>query len=640
MNRSIRATLRGPWPRGAAAALLLGLPAAVVASTVVPDSSSNALAPAVAAPGNIAIDPFPAYVFAQPVTNGYVMTHEHPTTGMAFGGNYAWAGSLSNYRWGMAVEPYGQCGGCFANRCDHAEFKGTLLGGQVGPDVGDHSATTGPFPDSFTHLRYASRWMQDAAWPDPESPRMQLMVAYAGESEPLCHLLQSYNVGNGGAGGNGWACDRGDSLPSLERQIQAIWDWANNVPYADVALTAAQARSIIQQGNMAVVIGIEADYAFGAEGSTIDPVSRLETYYELGVRTFYLAHKVNSRLAGADVFRTRNSGDGKLARAQQAIQGCFYYDDSPEGPFPLVDGRHNYCDNDRRCGRDHFRGKSVFDNCNETINEISDVNLASYLGKGDSTFNGFAVYPVTSGFGSVAGTRIDANGIERNRLGLSTEGRHVIERAMELGMILNLDHVSKKARRQIKDMTLGYYGFNYPLNAFHNNPNEMLIEQLPDYPGPSEYDFMLREREWIRDSHGIFGVRLLPIDSAAYANSGVSGAANNCKGTATETAKVLASLLDEELNVGFSLDFAAGVKGLKSRWWQGCISSMSDDWLLMDYTGRVTLGLAHIGNMRNFHRELEQVGLRRAYLDQIYNGGTEAFLRMWGRSEGYITISL
>ena len=50
-----------------------------------------------------------------PITGGYVLTHEHPTYGMAFGGNYAFAGAPGNYRNGVMEEGYtAECGGCKA----------------------------------------------------------------------------------------------------------------------------------------------------------------------------------------------------------------------------------------------------------------------------------------------------------------------------------------------------------------------------------------------------------------------------------------------------------------------------------------------------------------------------------------------
>ena len=49
--------------------------------------------------------------------------------------------------------------------------------------------------------------------------------------------------------------------------------------------------------------------------------------------------------------------------------------------------------------------------------------------------------------------------------------------------------------------------------------------------------------------------------------------------------------------------------------------------------------MAHVGNMERFHEELEAVGLLDRYLDELKNDGVEHFLRMWGKSEGYLTAS-
>ena len=586
--------------------------------------------------------------FAEPITGGYVLTHEHPMAGMAFGGNYAYAGSTSNYRDGMPEWSYGTCSGCFANRCDHAEVKGIFLGSQFGPDMGDHGRTRGPLPDSFSHLRYSTEWIRDAARPGSAygDTRMKLMVAYAVESEPLCHLLQSYNVGGGGAGGDGYECVPGDSFRSLRRQVNAIKDWAARVSFAEIALDAWDARRIIGEGKLAIVLGVEADYAFGAESSSVDPVARLERYHRLGVRTFYLAHKVNSRLAGADVYRPKDTDLGKLIRAQQAVQGCIHYDDTAGLPsFPLVDGRHHFCDNDRKCGVDHIKGRSIFDRCNESIEEISEVNLASYLSRGDDEFNGFAIYPRTPGFGSRSGTRM-VSGVERNELGLSSAGEAVVRRAMELGMIITLDHVSSRARDDIHRIAVDDFD-GHPLNAFHNHPNERMHgyekgidpnrKPWKELPWNSEYDFDFAEREMIRETGGIFGLRLLPMRSTPYSASGVTA---TCVATSTETAKVLASLIDEGLSVGYSLDYAGGVPGLISRTERGCGLALGVDHLQRDRDGQITEGMAHVGNMERFHAELEAIGLRERYLDVLRNDGTEDFLRMWGKSEGYLTVAM
>src|SRR5262249_17780428 len=147
---------------------------------------------------------------------------------------------------------------------------------------------------------------------------LKIMVAFAVESEAMCEQLYYSNKGNGGPGGDGYACSHGDTVASMDRQISALKSWAKtNAAWMEIAYSAADARRIVGAGKLAVVLGVESDYAFGAEDRTFDPVDRLDHYYDAGVRTFYLAHKVTSRLAGADVYRSKTTKDGKAIRASQ-----------------------------------------------------------------------------------------------------------------------------------------------------------------------------------------------------------------------------------------------------------------------------------------------------------------------------------
>ncbi len=333
---------------------------------------------------------------------------------------------------------------------------------------------------------------------------------------------------------------------------------------------------------------------------------------------------MNSRLAGADIYRDKNSSAGKQIRAMQAISGCFYYDDDV-GAFPLRSGKlnpTNLCDNNKKCGLNAIKGPKVTDACNYKISDISEANAGLWLGKGDGEFNGFNIYPKPPGFTDASGGSHMAGNIERNNLSLSADGSRVVVEAMRRGMIMNLDHVSSKTRTDIYNHSQEYY--NYPVNALHNNPNEMLLD-----PVPHEYDFDKHERSYIKGTGGIFGVRLGPINAKSYDKSGVTA---NCSNTSTENAKVLAYLIDEGLRVGYSLDFATITEGTHSRTKAGCLDLGTD--YLDAYNGnKVTQGLAHIGNMRAWHNELAEIGMKQKYINVLKNKGAEHFLKMWEKSE-------
>lgn len=576
-------------------------------------------------------------------TKGYVLTHEHPTQGMAFGGNYAFAGAPGNYRNGIMEKGYtAHCGGCsVVGKCDHGEVKGSIAAatGGLGGDMGNHRSHMGPVHDSNSHLRYSTEWIKEAfASSDPafRDSSMRIMVAFAVENEAMCEQLYYVNKGNGGAGGDGFACSRGDSWASLKRQLDNLKAWAvENKDWMQIAYTADQARKIVQSGKLAIVLGIESEYAFGSEASKIDPVERLNKYHAEGVRTFYLAHKINSRLSGADLYMPRGSAPGRALRAVQAMSGCFYYDDNV-GHFPL-EGRlgENLCDNTNKCGPNALKGGKVTDKCNYRLGEVSEINYLDYLSRGAGAFNGFNLYPLPPSFtreavklgeASRGGTRLDADDIERNNLGLSHDGERVVREAMVKGMIVNIDHVSSRARKQMHELATEVFD-GYPLNALHNKPNE----RLSDEKGfeRHEYDLDGAELDFVRTTGGFFGVRMGPTDSKNYPESGVK---TKCPQTSTETAKMLAWLLDQGLSVGYSLDFATVTQGVHSRTLRSCGLELGVD-MIHKYGRHDAEGLSHVGMMSRWHKELETIGMDSKYLDQLRNDGAEQFLRMWEKSE-------
>jgi len=563
-----------------------------------------------------------------PITSGYVLTHEHPTQAMAFGGNYAFTGAKGNLVDGVMENGYtAHCGGCkVVGKCNHGEVKGMFASHGLGGDMGVHKSHMGPVHNSNSHIRYSTDWVREAFAPSEseyQDTNMKIMVAFAVESEPMCEQLYYANKGKG------YKCSKGDSFASLKRQIKSIKSWVSrNSDWMEVAYSARDARRIVNNNKLAIIIGIESEYSFGAENRTFDPVDRLNRYYDLGVRTFYLAHKINSRLAGADVFLPKGSVPGRALRVTQSLAGCFYYDDAV-GDFPL-EGRlgKNLCDNN--CGDNAFKGGKVLDKCAFRYGDISETNYLDYVTRGAGAFNGFNLYPKPPGFiqqGDRAGTTT-RNSIERNNLGLSHDGERVVRAAMQKGMIVNIDHVSSRARIDIFDIATGDFG-NYPLNALHNKPNE----RLSNAKGfkRHEYDFDRAELDFVKQTGGFFGLRMGPTDSVEYRQSGIT---ENCPKTSTETAKMLAWLLDQDVSVGYSLDYSTVTEGVHSRTLRSCGTNISDSADQLHTYGRhITEGLSHIGVMKKWHKELEAIGLRNRYLNALKNNGVEQFIQMWENSE-------
>jgi len=582
-------------------------------------------------------------LLSSPKFDGYVLTHEHPTVGMSFGGNYAFAGAPGNYIDGIMENGYtAACSGCNpGSNCDHGEVKGIATAGEMGIDMGNHGSMMGPFNDSFSHIKYSTEWTKSAFSPSlAGAPSMKLMVAFAVDNETMCETLYYHNVNERGPGGAGHRCSAGDSKASMDRQINAIKLWAKrNKDWMGIAYSSADAKRIISDGKLAIIIGVEADYAWGAEDRTFDPVNRLNPYYDKGVRTFYMAHKINSRLAGADIYGSVDKVSGHAIRVSQAIANCFYVDDSISKVDWVTLNGNRYCTDE--CDAGGFHAGGLLNACQYKYSGISEANMGLLVFspvkslRTSESSNGFVNYPKPSNFTGIAGSRIESKtyptsgqtiSVERNNLGLSQHGENVIREAMKKGMIMNLDHISSRARDGLYDIAMNEFD-GYPLNALHNIPNDMSIGS-DKFNHPHEYDMDPSDIDKIAETKGVFGVILGPRDAAAYPASGVT---LNCPETVTESAKFLAYLLDKDVSVGYSLDLATVTKGALSRTEANCSNTANDQ--LVSYKGHTTNGLTHIGTMENFHAELKEIGLKKRYRTKLEKDGLRNFLKMWERSE-------
>jgi microsomal dipeptidase-like Zn-dependent dipeptidase len=152
---------------------------------------------------------------------------------------------------------------------------------------------TGPFDgwpkyNSSTHQQMYHTWVKRAY-----EGGVRLMVMFAIKSEALC-LSQKQRAG--------WDCD---DMKAVDRQIQAAKDfeWAmdwlddgliNGSGWYRIAYSPQQARQIIRDGKMAVVLGIEVDSLFNCKfGRPCLKEYReeqLRKYYNLGVRHLFPIH--------------------------------------------------------------------------------------------------------------------------------------------------------------------------------------------------------------------------------------------------------------------------------------------------------------------------------------------------------------
>src|SRR4029450_9977699 len=177
-------------------------------------------------------------------------------------------------------------------------------------------------------------------------------------------------------------CTHGDSRESVMRQIDELKQFAaNHSDFMEIAYTPAQARDIINnRKKLAVVIGIEADYAGGTEKVPVDLTRRLQDYFRRGARTIYLAHMVNTRLAGSAQYVKELWG-------QQSMSNCFFLNKQCKSPDDSVPPEISFRVNNPDALCQTNSAATYYDVCKATF-------LARATPPGPEVWDGFLHYPV------------------------------------------------------------------------------------------------------------------------------------------------------------------------------------------------------------------------------------------------------
>jgi microsomal dipeptidase-like Zn-dependent dipeptidase len=137
-----------------------------------------------------------------------------------------------------------------------------------------------PMWNAIAHQQMWSGWLQQA-----HNGGLQVMVVSLAESNFLClnTALESRRYG----------CDE---MESVKRQAQFARNFANaNAGWVGIAETPAQARTLIAQGKLALVLSVEATKLF----PTGDYLAQLDELRALGVRSVQVTHHADNRFGGA-----------------------------------------------------------------------------------------------------------------------------------------------------------------------------------------------------------------------------------------------------------------------------------------------------------------------------------------------------
>jgi len=301
---------------------------------------------------------------------------------------------------------------------------------------------------------------------------------------------------------------------ALEEQVEAIWLWAGQESdWVEVALTAGDARRIAASGKLAVVISVEASYALGYGNEYI---AQLERYHKMGVRQIIFVHMWDNQFGGAT-----------------------FYDKSME-LGDIVNWLRDLLS----------RNKAASATAASALADEVAVQLRTELLSFCPVKWAHRLKRLGQWFHSDPGSNTplphtDKNGF--NKLGLTAQGKEVVQWMMRNNMFVDLAHLSRKAIDDVYKLSVehGYY----PLMMSHGFASDAQEEA-----DRSEWSAPVSVLTMIQTTGGTFGVRPLAGSFRTYTRSNVT---NNCYGSTRSLAQEVDLLTD----IGFSPVFGSDFNG-------------------------------------------------------------------------------
>ncbi|MGH1564053.1 discoidin domain-containing protein [Mumia sp. DW29H23] len=253
--------------------------------------------PAVESEVNVTGEPFRGTA-ANGDVRGYVDAHTHMFSDEGFGGHAVCGATFSEQGIADALK---DCDGHGVSLLENL----TNSAKGAGP-LDSHDTTGWPtFPEwpsysSFTHQQMYYKWVE-RAWRGGQRIMVNDLVSNTG----LCTILGVV------AGPNEAPCDDMDAVRREARKTYALQDYVDRQyggagkGWFRVVTTPQQARSVVEQGKLAVVLGVEVSEPFGckqvlgvAQCDKGDIDRGLDELKSLGVSSMFLCHKFDNALCG------------------------------------------------------------------------------------------------------------------------------------------------------------------------------------------------------------------------------------------------------------------------------------------------------------------------------------------------------
>jgi microsomal dipeptidase-like Zn-dependent dipeptidase len=416
-------------------------------------------------------------------------------------------------------------------------------------DTGLHPARVGGWPDFEAWPRWDAIAHQQV-WKDhlyeAYQGGLRLEVISAVSLDWLCRALPEENLKRP-------QCDEMDDVRVQLVQANAF---AAEHDWVEIAMSAADARRIISEDKLALVLSVEASHIMG-EG---DWRPQLDELYELGVRTLQPVHQIDSRFGGA-------APHNSIFHVAQYAENCHI---------------------DYDCG----------------------LTTAS----------------VTLGF--------DVDEDCKNTLGLTDEGRELVQQMMDRGMLIDAAHLSEKSVRDLHEISIA--NAYYPIYVSHGHFREIMTKdrQHEEKTSPAWVVEVLRE------TGGMIGLRTAHEEVNSYDPSPVE---NTCHGSSRSFAQAYDfGRMGLGVSIGLGSDLNGFIQQTRPRFGSdACSASFSVEAQCQardERRGEVSplgsrfddIGLGHMGLLSHLLDDLDELGTDTEPL----RTSADDFVRMWERASG------
>lgn len=262
-----------------------------------------------------------------------------------------------------------------------------------------------------------------------------------------------------------------DDLASADKQILEIKNFvARHGDFMQLAFNSTDVYNAVNNDKLAVVVGVEIDHTGNLKGNV--PASailaEIDRLYGEGVRYIFPVHLVDNPIgataAYSDLFNVANVYENGVPINLTCQQDIGYHYDPPSGALTVA--------------------------------------AATKLGTRSP-----GVPPAVgcqAGFGNVNA------GSPTGWVGLTPAGKVAVQHMMDLGMLIDVDHMSELAANDTIELARQNHPVAYPLMSGHNNL------RFSGDPSSSERQLTARQYAQLGLLHGMAGIGSAKADSALW----------------------------------------------------------------------------------------------------------------------------